>query len=108
MGVELSGTSNPPGIHSPLGGVVSQVASVGAKPTKTRHRRKHNEPVNDLDSTVANVITYASLLSQGRLRVSHSPAELQSFIQAHVDRTRDKYCPNAIEQAAEADAAGFD
>jgi hypothetical protein len=40
--------------------------------------------------------------------VSHSPAELQSFIQAHVDKTRDKYCPDAIEQAVEADAAGFE
>jgi len=30
------------------------------------------------------------------------------FIKSHVDRTRDKYCPNAIEQAAEADAAGFE
>ena len=108
MGVESSGSSNPPGVHSLSGGVVPHVASVGAKPKQKRDRRKHNRPMNEPDSTVANVITYASLLSQGRLRVSHSTAELQSFIQAHVDRTRDKYCPDAIKQAAEADAAGFE
>ena len=102
------GPFEPPGSHSPLGELTPYVANVGANPTGKRHRRKHNHPVSDRDSTAANVITYASLLSQGRLRLSHSPDELQSFIEAHVERTRNKYSPDAIEQAAEADAAGFE
>ena len=106
--VESGGPSEPPGIHSLLGDLAPHVAEVCAKPKRKRHRRKHDHPVSDRDSTVANVITYASLLSQGRLRLSHSPDELQSFIEAHVERTRNKYSPDAIEQAAEADAAGFE